>query len=149
MSGKGVVPSSFDYLIDSDTFIGLFLPNDALHTTVVSLFEHISQRFQRVATTNWVVAETATVLSSRDSQETAIKFLTMIDEGEIPVLPMTPELEQNTHGIFREQTTKKTSMVDCSNVAVAKHYGISEILAFDDFYKRFNLDIQKVQNARQ
>lgn len=143
------MPSSFHYLIDSDTFVGLFLPDDALHTTVVRLFDEIERQFQRLATTNWVVAETATVLSSRDTQATAIKFLTMIEEGEIPVLPITEELEQKTHSIFKEQTTKKTSMVDCSNVAVAKHYSISDMLAFDGFYERFGLAVQRVPHQQQ
>ncbi|NOG49628.1 MAG: type II toxin-antitoxin system VapC family toxin [Chloroflexi bacterium] len=143
------MPSSFNYLIDSDTFVGLFLPDDALHTTVVRLFDQIERQFQRLATTNWVVAETATVLSNRDTQATAIKFLTMIEEGEIPVLPITEELERRTHSLFKEQTTKKTSMVDCSNVAVAKHYGISDMLAFDGFYERFELAIQRVPHQQQ
>lgn len=73
----------------------------------------------------------------------------MIQEGEIPILPITEELERKTHSLFKEQTTKKTSMVDCSNVAVAKHYGISDMLAFDGFYERFGLVIQRVPYEQQ
>lgn len=149
VDGKESVSNSFDYLLDSDTFVGLFLPDDALHSTIVSLFDQIERQSQRIATTNWVVAETATVLSNRDSQKTAIKFLTMIDEGEIPVLPITEELERKTYDIFKEQTTKKTSVVDCSNVAVAKHYAILDMLGFDGFYERFGLVIQKVPHEQR
>jgi predicted nucleic acid-binding protein len=141
--GKGSVPTSFDYLIDSDAFVAFFLSDDALAGTVMHLFANIEQQKQRICTTNWVIAETATVLSSRDSQETAIKFLNVIEEGGIPVLPVSEALERESHRIFRSQKTKKTSMVDCSNVAIAKHYGIDALLTFDGFYKRFGLSVQK------
>lgn len=137
------MPPSYDYLIDSDAFVALFLPDDALTSSIQQSFQDIEQHQQNIATTNWVIAETATVLSNRDSQETAIKFLTMIDEGEIPVLSITAELERVTHSIFRAQTGKRTSMVDCSNVAVAQHFGIANLLTFDIFYKRFGYPVQK------
>ncbi len=142
--GKDTVTSSFDYLIDSDVFVGMFLPNDSLFRHVQRVFHDLKINEKRTATTNWVIAETATVLSNKDSQQTAIKFLSMIDEGDIPILPVTEDLESDTHRIFREQTTKRTSMVDCSNVAVALHYSIPDLLAFDQFYTRFGYQVQKV-----
>jgi len=125
------------------------MPDDALALTVDHLMSDIEKQRKSLCTTNWVVAETATVLSRKDSQASAIKFLSMIDKGHIPVLPVTPELEREAHRIFREQTTKKTSMVDCSNVAVATHYDISELLSFDNFYTRFEYQVQKVILSRQ
>ena len=141
--GKVRVPRSFDYLVDSDAFVALFLPDDALAPTADHLFTEIEKRHQRIATTNWVVAETATVLSNKDTQATAIKFLTMIDEGEITVLRVSEALEREMHQIFRAQKTKKTSMVDCSNVAVAQYYDIPNLLTFDGFYKRFGYPVPK------
>lgn len=141
--GKENVSSSFHYLVDSDVFVALFTPNDALATTVDQLMSSIEKQRKSLCTTNWVIAETATVLSRKDSQVSAIAFLSMIDEGNVPILPVTSELEQEAHRIFRDQTIKNTSMIDCSNVAVANHYGISELLSFDRFYTRFGYQVQK------
>lgn len=143
-SGKDNVLNSFDYLIDSDVFVAMFLSRDALFERVKEIILDLKTKEKRATTTNWVVAETATVLSSRDSQQTAINFLNMIDEGDIPVLPVTQELERETHRIFRGQTNKRISMVDCSNVAVATHYSIPDLLAFDEFYTRFGYQVQKI-----
>lgn len=140
--GKVKVQGNFDYLVDSDAFVALVLPGDALATTAQHLFHEIETQHQGIATTNWVVAETATVLSNRDSQATALKFLTMIEEGEIPVLSISEALERATHDIFRAQKTKGTSMVDCSNVATARYYDIPNLLTFDRFYRRFGYEIQ-------
>lgn len=137
--GRGVMPDSFDVLIDSDVFVGLFLPDDAHFQRASALFDQFEQDKTKLAATNWVIAETATVLSRHDSQETAKKFLTMIETSTIPVLWMTKQLEKDAWQIFKDQTTKKTSFVDCSNVAVAYHFGISRLCAFDGFYSRFDM----------
>mgnify|MGYP001397644998 FL=1 len=129
--------SDFDYLIDSDTFVGMMLPSDALHTRVHAIYQRIKSEQKRLVTTNWVIAETATVLSSRNSQKTAIEFIRHIQQTDITILTITPEIEEATYQLFCDQTTKRTSMVDCSNVAAAKHYDIPNILSFDRFYARF------------
>lgn len=144
--GKDNVTSNFDYLVDSDIFVALFMPDDALAHTVNQLLTDIEQSQQKLCTTNWVIAETATVLSAKDSHQTAINFLDMINEGTIPILSITPDLEQDTHQIFRDQTTKRISMVDCSNVAIAQHYDIPNILSFDKFYARFGYQIALVHS---
>jgi predicted nucleic acid-binding protein len=142
--GEVNVTGSYDYLIDSDIFVALFILKDAHAPTVNQLLTDIEKSRQKVCTTNWVVAETATVLSTKDSQQTAISFLTMIDEGDIPILPITPEIEQETHHIFCEQTTKHISMVDCSNVATVNHYNIANLLSFDKFYAKFGYSIKHI-----
>lgn len=142
--GEDSVTSNFDYLVDSDIFVALFIPDDALANKVNQLLPEIHQSRKKLCTTNWVIAETATVLSAKDTHKTAIHFLDMIGEGTIPILSITPDLEQDTHQIFRDQTTKHTSMVDCSNVAIAKHYDIPNILSFDKFYARLGYAIAQV-----
>src|SRR5438105_4785300 len=79
--GKGSVSETFQVLIDSDAFVGLLLPNDAHFHGVSEQFDRFEQDQTQLATTNWVVAETATVLSHKDSQETAKRFLEMIETG--------------------------------------------------------------------
>lgn len=136
--------SSVDFLVDSDVFVGLIFSKDPLSASVRKIFQEIRTKHHRLATTNWVIAETATVLSHRDSQQTATAFLKKIAEGEIPVLRITEEVEQETYSIFRKQTTKNTSMVDCSNIAVAKYFQIPNILSFDKFYSKSGYTVQKI-----
>lgn len=136
-SGKAIMQNDFDYLIDSDTFVGMILPSDALHTRVHAIYQSIKSAQKRLVSTNWVIAETATVLSNRDSQQTAIEFIRHIQQADITILTITPEIEEATYQLFCDQTTKHTSMVDCSNVVTAKHHDIPNILSFDKFYTRF------------
>jgi predicted nucleic acid-binding protein len=121
----------------------MIFPSDALHTRVHTIYQRIKSEQKSLVTTNWVIAETATVLSNRDSQQTAIEFIRHIQQTDITVLTVSPEIEEATYQLFCEQTTKHTSMVDCSNVTTAKHYDIPNIFSFDRFYTRFGYTIEQ------
>ena len=131
--------NNFEVLIDSDVFVGMFLPDDAHQQRASELFDQFEQQRTKLAVTNLVIAETATVLSWKDTQETAKKFLSMIENSNIPVLSITKSLEKDAWRIFKDQPTKKTSFVDCLNVAVADHFHIPQICGFDKFYERFEI----------
>lgn len=146
--GKDSV-SNFDVLVDSDVFVGWLLPDDALNPTVTSLLYKMRDQHKQLVMTNWVMAETATVLSHKDTHQTALNFLTMINEGNIPILPITPEIESEIYRLFREQTTKNINMTDCSNVAIAHHYHIPQLLTFDHFYTRYGYEVQRVEKGNE
>ena len=106
-------------------------------------FEKIKSAFISVVTTSFVVMETATVLSHLDGQSLAKTFLTeVVERGRLPVIHITDKLQTKTLDIFKQQTKKKTSVVDCSNVAVMRQFDISTIFSFDKVYwKTFKLSV--------
>jgi predicted nucleic acid-binding protein len=136
--GKGSV-TNVQILIDSDAFVSWFIEADYFHTQASRIFENIMQTQTTLAATNWVIAETATVLSYRVGQAQALKFLRHIEDSKLPLVHISEELEQHTRELFQKQTGRGISMVDCSNVAVMQHLGIQEIFSFDKFYKRLGL----------
>lgn len=138
--GKGSVTSSFDVLIDSDAFVGIFLPHDSLHNRAVTMFASLKSQQLNIVTTSWVIAETATVLSYRDGQDAAHRFLDQIATSQFDTIHITESLQEEAAKIFRAQQMKRTSMVDCGNMAVAQHFAIPKIFAFDEFYKRFPVE---------
>ena len=136
--GEGVTLSKFHTLVDSDAFIGLFVPTDAHHQKTKTLFNKLQKEKLSPATTSFVVAETATVLSSRAGQSIAQKFLDTVKK--FPVIHITEELQKEALDIFRKQRKKRTSVVDCANVVVVRHFKIPTIFSFDKFYsKQFQL----------
>lgn len=140
--------SRFDVLVNTDAFVAMFLPRDVLSPLVTRLIEQFEKRQKTLCTTNWIVAETATALSYADSHQTALNFITMIGEGSVPVLPVTTEIEQEAYRIFCDRNSHSPSMVDCSTVAIAQHYSIKNIFAFNEFYDEFDLDMPMNRNAR-
>ena len=132
----------FEVLVDSDAFVGLFLPDDAHHATCLRLFERFAQKHTNLVTTNYTVAETATVLSHRSGQPLARAFLDYVASGDFPVIYVDTALESLAVSIFKEQGNKGTSLFDCANVAVVRNLAIPQICSFDKFYpKRFALPL--------
>jgi len=86
--------------------------------------------------TELVYFECATSISNKVSQKDASHFLKVNREYEKYIL--SPSQKEKTIDLFLKQTKKRTSFVDCSNVVIAKEFGL-KILSFDKFYDKFGL----------
>lgn len=126
--------TDFDVLIDSDAFVGMFFRQDAHHQLAKEIYERFRIQDSRLVTTNFVIAETATVLSRYDGQPLARSFLSFARSGNLPIIFITSALQEATEQIFVASENKNTSMVDCSNVAVMQEFRIPAIFSFDKFY---------------
>ena len=123
-------------LIDSDAWVGRFYTKDPHHEQVLSIFAKLEGEETSIVTTNLVVIEVATVLSHRSGQALARTFLTTIEKAEVPIIHIDEDLQKAAIEIFKEQEARGTSVVDCSNVAVMKHFQIPQIFSFDKFYSK-------------
>lgn len=125
-------------LVDSDAFVGLLNSHDAHHQQVASLFGDFAKQALPLVTTNLVIGETATVLSKLHGQELARKFLDLAET--FPSVYVTEEQHKEALNLFREQSQKRTSYVDCANATVMRRLSIPMIFSFDKVYtKKFGL----------
>lgn len=128
--------TTYDWLVDSAAFVALYYPYDPHHASALRLFGRAQKQKLSLATTSYVITETATVLSNRQGQELARQFLAVAEK--IPTIFINEELHHASLNLFHEQEARGTSVVDCSNVVVMRHFGISKILSFDRvFTKKF------------
>lgn len=121
-------------LVDSDAFVGWIVATDAHHQRVTETFEHLKKARLQLVTTNLVIAETASLLSRRNSQPQAKSFLQFAQH--IETIFITSQLHLLTARLFLEQDRKNVSFVDLANVIVAREYGIGEIFSFDKMYSK-------------
>lgn len=132
--------SKYQVLVDSDAFVGWMLEDDAHHKRVVTAVSKLRQEHQVLVTTNFVVGETATVLSKLSGQSLARQFLDAVKA--YPTIHITEALQNSTYDIFRAQENKRTSIIDCSNVVVMRKFNIPKVFSFDKFYpKAFKLSL--------
>ena len=129
----------FDVLVDSDAFISFFVVQDAHYKHAQTAFHAFSSSGQILVTTNAVITETASMLSRRISYPVACRFVEFIRDGDFPIIYLDRALQDSAHSIFLVQNKENTSMVDCTNVAVARYYSIPTIFGFDRFYTKFGL----------
>ena len=127
------------YLIDSDFLFGLFVLHDSHHKKSISFLNKMTGDDELIVL-NLVIQETATVLSIKDKQSTAILFLTELTKMPVSILFVGEEDENLGWDVFKKQTKKGTSFIDSMNLAVAQKYKFDKILSFDEFYpKNYNI----------
>lgn len=121
-------------LLDSDALFGLFVPHDAHHKTVKAIIKKnlIPQNSFRVL--NLVIQETATLISYKINQEVSLSFLENFSTLATHIITLTEVIERNAWDIFKKQTKKGTSFIDCANLATVEYYKLDGILTFDEFY---------------
>lgn len=131
--------NNYQILVDSDAFVAWFKADDIFHPNVKAIFTQIEQERLVTATTSLVVAETATILSNRVGQSLAYTFLDFVEQ--LPVIHVSEDIQKEALTLFREQAVKGTSVVDCANVVVMRHFSIPRIFSFDKAYsKKFGLE---------
>ena len=133
--------NDIEVLIDSAAFVGLMLEQDAHHERVVRIFDNLKAHNISLATTSFVVAETATVLSHASGQTLARTFLDeVIAQSGLPVIFIDESLYNDAVALFHDVGKRGSSMTDCANVAVVKRFEIPKIFSFDKAYRtQFNI----------
>ena len=125
-------------LTDSDFWVGLLHKTDANHAKAQKAFKQVRQNRDVLVITNYVVSEAGTVLSHKAGQQMARQFFDVT--AKYTTFHIDEQLHKQSVELFKKQNKKGTSMVDCSNVIVIQHFGLSpHIFSFDKFYKKFDL----------
>jgi len=123
-------------LLDSDFLIALIKEDDKNHLNALKKLNQLKGAL--IFVTPFTIPETATVLSYKVSQKAAKKFL-KIARKKLTELPLNREIITLTDKIFLAQNKKKTSWIDCLNVAVIKFYKLDGILSYDKFYSKIGI----------
>ena len=127
--------------VDSDAFIALAKEDDSNHLKAVALLEKFTNNQVNFITSNYVFSETVTVLSIRVSHQAALDFIERIKspENPFPIKRVDEDLEEKAIEVFKNQTSKNTSFVDCINIAICKELSTDTIFSFDEVYRKNGL----------
>lgn len=130
--------TSINILVDADAFIAMVKDDDTNHQKAARLFNQLEGNNISFITTNYVFSEAITVISQRTSHQTAINFIDNMKSPEsiFLIIQITQEIQEIALEIFKKQTSKNVSFVDCTNMALIKHDNLDAIFSFDEIYKR-------------
>jgi len=129
--------------VDTDAFVALAVENDANHGKALSLLNALSERPVTFFTSNYVFAESVTVISQRASHAAALQYIAAMQSVENPFTIERADdvIEGEAARIFKQQTSKNTSYVDCTNMAFVKHRQAEAIFSFDHGYRTNGLTL--------
>lgn len=124
--------------VDSDAFVAFIKQDDSNHKKAKRLFESLQAKSLTFVTSNYVISEVITVLSQRVDHKTAIVFIDSMKSGDSDFLIewINETVEEKAIQLFREQTSKNISFVDCTNMALIKEKHMDAIFSFDHAYKK-------------
>lgn len=128
-------------LLDTDVLIALVKADDSNHNRVIKLFKKHNKAGLFIS--QLCIAEAATVLSYRLSQNAARLFLENIRKRNIQELLPSLESIRSTDKIFLSQSANGTSWIDCHNVTLMQLEKLDAIASFDKFYSKFKFTIIK------
>ncbi len=124
--------------VDADAFVALAREDDANHERANSCLQSLLSRPVIFITSNYVFAESITVISLRKSHGAAVQFIETMrsTESRYLIKRASEEIEEKAVEIFKNQTSKNTSFVDCTNMAFLKELHVDAIFSFDEVYKK-------------
>ncbi len=137
--------------VDTDAFVALAVVNDANHHKAISLLSALQSRPVIFFTSNYVFAESVTVISQRASHDAALQYIDAMQPLESPFLieRADDDIEDEAIRLFKQQTSKNISYVDCTNMAFMEHLQADAIFSFDNGYRKNRLTLVSDLLARE
>lgn len=125
-------------LVDADILVAMIKRDDSNHLKSERVFNSFENTKVSFIITNYVFSEAVTVISQKINHQTAIGFISNMKSTDsiISVKWITPEIEEDAIEIFKQQTSKNVSFIDCTNMALVKHENLDAIFSFDEIYKK-------------
>ena len=125
--------------VDTGAWFALAVRNDPDHAAAIALLE---TNREPLVTTDYIVAETATLLRMRDKtirgHRLAVRIATSILRGESATLEKVREEDlRRALDVFRTYRDHLFSFVDCTSFVVMERLGITQAFAFDRHFNEY------------
>lgn len=123
--------------MDTSAFCAITIPKDQYNLSAKILYKQIQERNAIIYSSAYVMDETYTLLKTRSSYATSIKFMDQIDRSRITILRITEDIEVSAKSIFKQFKDKRLSFTDCTSFALINHFDIDAVFAFDEHFRYY------------
>jgi predicted nucleic acid-binding protein len=129
--------------VDADALVALTVETDTNHEKARSLLNRLTVNPVLFLTSNYVFSESITIISQRASHQTAVTFIVKMQSMESPfqITRADENIEEEAISVFKAQTSKNTSYVDCTNMVFMKQLDLDAIFSFDEVYRKNGLTL--------
>jgi predicted nucleic acid-binding protein len=121
--------------IDTSAFCAFTIPRDQHNSAAKALYKTIQKDKVALYTSDYVLDEVYTLLKTRGSHATSVKFMDEIIRSNITLLRVTEDIERAAKIIFRRFDDKRLSYTDCTSFALINQFGIDAVFAFDEHFR--------------
>jgi hypothetical protein len=123
--------------VDTSAWYALFVNEDSNHSSAVAFLNEISSgKFGKMVTTDYVLAETYTLLRLRKGAEIVGRASSSISRSSnLRIVWVGEENFALALEILLNYNDKKLSFADCTSFVMMKALGISDAFAFDTDFR--------------
>src|SRR5581483_1990430 len=126
-------------MVDSSFFYRLMDRAEHRHEECRLLLDQLIQAGARLFTTNFLVAETHSLILARTRRvDLGIRFLDLVQGSiHLMILAVTPLDEERANQIGRQHTDKRFSLVDALAFAMMERLRVDTALSFDHNFRQY------------
>lgn len=127
--------------LDSSSFLSIINPYDQRHQDARAIWTRLTQEHWDTFTTNFMVAETHSLLIARLNHKRARDFLREIVHSSTVILRVTPDDEHKGRSIVLKYDDKDFSFIDATSFVVMERSQIPYVFAFDRHFSQYGLNV--------
>lgn len=125
--------------VDTWAWIALYNSRDQAHSYAMTTYKSLLQQRRRLLTTNFVLAETYTLMRRQTSARKAIEFgseiIEFVQEQVIVLVTITPEIEHEAWRLFEMYASVSgLSYTDCTSFAAMQARGLRQAFTNDEHF---------------
>ena len=123
--------------VDTGAWVALRYGRDQHHSRATTLLRRLRDQGLGLVTTEWVLAESVTLLKSRGAVDHAIALGESIQAGRLGYLvESTAERRRRAWELFVRYRERRVGWVDCASFAAMEELGLTQCFGFDEDFAR-------------
>lgn len=123
--------------VDTGAWVALRYGRDQHHGRARALLGRLRAEGLGLVTTEWVLAESVTLLKARGAVDHALALGEAIQRGRLGYfVESTPARRQRAWELFVRYRDLRVGWVDCSSFAVMEELGLGQVFGFDEDFAR-------------
>jgi predicted nucleic acid-binding protein len=125
-----------EVFVDTGAWVALAVTDDKYHLLAKKIYPNLFKNYQKLVTTNLVVAETYVILRKSGSKQGALSFLDKVAKSpRIEKIYSHIKLEEEAYELLKRYKDQDFSFTDAVSFCLMKEKGIKKAFAFDNHFK--------------
>jgi len=125
-----------EIFVDASAWVALADENDNRHAEAAQIYSHVLTHYQRLVTTNLVVAEAYVIIRHGLGITAAIELVETVNSSlRVRYIHSNEALEVQALAILRQYDDQDFSYADAVSFAVMKQRGILDAFAYDRHFR--------------
>lgn len=124
--------------VDTSGWVALVYAGEVTHAAARDCYQRLSQRGVFLATSDYVLDETLTLLRTRFGYVWAERFWNLLEnavqQGRVSLLRVDEAVWREALGLFFQYQDQNFSFTDCTSFALMRREGIDTAFAFDHHF---------------